>query len=151
VSGIVFPVRIGHLFPARPARKPKHSAPAEVDRLRHKLTGAELLIGGYQLQLDMLEREHDVTVRGLESQIARLQAALQAWESRWANAHPVHVPAPRDLRSDDERPTVPTDVSSLRAIVPVIPIPVVAPVAPVFEQLSASIDPTIVPASALRD
>lgn len=55
-------------------------------------------------------------------EIARLQDALQAWEARWANAHPIHVPAPRDLRANDDRPTVPTDVSSVRAIFPVTPI-----------------------------
>lgn len=57
-------------------------------------------------------------------EIKRLQDALQAWQSRWDNAHPVTVPAPRDLRADDDRPTAPQgiDVSSIRAVYPVTPI-----------------------------
>jgi hypothetical protein len=46
----LLPVRIGFLD--RPTRRPKHSAPAEVDRLRHQLAGAELLMAGYRIQLD---------------------------------------------------------------------------------------------------
>ena len=65
-----------------------------------------------------LERQHDTDGR----EIARLQDALKAWEARWANAFPVSVPAPRDLRPDDERPTVPTDVSKVRAVHRVVPI-----------------------------
>lgn len=55
----------------------------------------------------------------------RLNAALRAWEARWANAHPVNVPAPRDVRADDDRPTAPQgiDVSSLRAIHRIVPQP----------------------------
>jgi phage protein D len=55
-------------------------------------------------------------------EIARLQDALRAWESRWANTHRIDVPAPRDLRPADDRPTVPIDVSSVRAVFRVIPI-----------------------------
>jgi hypothetical protein len=65
-----------------------------------------------------LEDQHQTDSR----EIARLQAALKAWEARWANAHRVSVPAPRDLRPADDRPTQPTDVSSIRAIHRVIPI-----------------------------
>jgi hypothetical protein len=64
-------------------------------------------------------RQHETDTR----EVLRLQAALQAWHSRWDNAHPIHVPAPRDLRTADERPTVPTDVSSLRPIIPITPQP----------------------------
>lgn len=71
-------------------------------------------------QTNLAEARRDLHVAAGEQK--RLQAALHAWESRWANAHPVSVPAPRDLRPSDERPTVPTDVSSIRAIYPVIPI-----------------------------
>jgi hypothetical protein len=48
-------------------------------------------------------------------EIRRLTDANRAWEARYANEHPVHVPAPKDLRADDDRPTVPgIDVTELR-------------------------------------
>ncbi|MFI8191442.1 hypothetical protein ACIF8T_21905 [Streptomyces sp. NPDC085946] len=73
-----------------------------------------------RLEKEQAAEQHQVDTR----EIARLKAALQAWEARWANAHPVSVPAPRDLRTGDDQPTVPqgTDVSALRAIYPVVPI-----------------------------
>lgn len=55
-------------------------------------------------------------------EIKRLQEAVRAWESRWANEHRIDVPAPCDLRTADDRPTVPTDVSKIRAVHRVIPI-----------------------------
>jgi hypothetical protein len=78
----VLPIRIG-LF-SRTAREPKHSAPAEVDRLRHKLAGAELLIGGYRLQLDMLEREHAQTIARIDERHAEIVRGL---ERELAEAH----------------------------------------------------------------
>ena len=66
----------------------------------------------------LLEGQHQTDSR----EIARLKAALTAWESRWANAHPVSVPAPRDLRPADDRPTQPTDVRTVRAVHRVYPI-----------------------------
>jgi len=54
-----------------------------------------------------------VTQQGAEHQ--RLTAANRAWEARYANEHPVHVPAPKDLRAADDRPTIPNlDVTGLR-------------------------------------
>jgi len=84
-------------------------------------------------------RQHQTDSR----EIARLQHAVQAWESRWSNAHPIRVAAPRDLRSADERPTVPTDASSLRAIYPVVPIP------PITERAASpdATDPAHIPAA----
>lgn len=81
----LLPVRLG-IF-NRPARQPKHSAPAEVERLRIKLAGAELLMAGYRIQLDDLRREHAEViariderygeiVRGLENHIADLERRL---------------------------------------------------------------------------
>ena len=70
--------------------------------------------------IELSGARHDLHIAGKEKQ--RLQAALKAWESRWANAHPVNVPAPRDLRLADDRPTVPVDVSKVRAVHRVIPI-----------------------------
>ncbi|MBA2951641.1 hypothetical protein [Streptomyces himalayensis] len=64
-------------------------------------------------------RQHDVDSR----EIKRLQGAVRAWEAAWANAHRVDVPAPRDLRVADDQPTVPTDVSDLRAVYPITPQP----------------------------
>ena len=71
-------------------------------------------------QVDLAEAHRNLRIAGQEQ--ARLQDALRAWEAKWANSHPVTVPAPRDLRTDDERPTVPTDVATIRAIYPVVPI-----------------------------
>ncbi|MFD5566590.1 hypothetical protein [Streptomyces cadmiisoli] len=73
-----------------------------------------------RLEKEQAARQH----RTDRQEINRLQAALKAWEAQWANAHPVSVPAPRDLRSDDDRPTVPKgiDVRGIRAMYPVMPI-----------------------------
>lgn len=50
-----------------------------------------------------------------QREIRRLIAANRAWEARYANEHPVSVPAPKDLRADDDRPTIPNlDVTELR-------------------------------------
>lgn len=81
----LLPIRLGFLD--RPVRRPKHSAPLEVDRLRNKLAGAELLMAGYRIQLDDLHREHAEViariderhgeiVRGLEAQLADLERRL---------------------------------------------------------------------------
>lgn len=84
---------------------------AERTQLEQQLDEAGIELSGARNDLDIADREQ-----------RRLQDAVRAWEARWANAHPVSVPAPRDLRPSDERPTVPTDVSSVRAIFPVVPI-----------------------------
>ncbi|MEV6737938.1 hypothetical protein AB0N14_13785 [Streptomyces sp. NPDC051104] len=115
MSTSIQPIRLGHLW-ERPTRKPRHRAVDEVERLTRRLQWADSLIKTLHGQLADAEARH-------ASEQKRLQAALRAWEARWANAHPVHVPAPRDLRPVDERPTVPTDVSQVRAIFPVVPIP----------------------------
>jgi hypothetical protein len=73
-----------------------------------------------RLEKTQAAQQHQADTR----EIARLQAALKAWEARWANAHPVNVPAPRDLRADDDRPTAPQGIGvrPIRAIHPVVPI-----------------------------
>lgn len=82
----LLPVRIS-LFDRTP-RKPKHSAPVEVDRLRHLLNGAHQLIAGLHLRLADLEHQHREVVariderhgeivRGLEAQVARLERRLE--------------------------------------------------------------------------
>jgi hypothetical protein len=81
----LLPVRLGFLD--RSARRPKHRASDEVERLQRKLAGAELLMGGYRIQLEDLHNEHAETiariderhgeiVRGLEEQIAGLERRL---------------------------------------------------------------------------
>jgi hypothetical protein len=70
--------------------------------------------------IDLSGARHDLRIAGQEQK--RLQDAIRAWEAKWANAFPVSVQAPRDLRPADDRPTVPTDVSSVRAVHRVIPI-----------------------------
>lgn len=83
----------------------------EIDHLQSALLAA-------QSRTDRADRQHQVDRR----EIARLQDALRAWECRWANAHRIDVPAPRDLRPADDRPTAPVDVSKVRAVHRVIPI-----------------------------
>jgi hypothetical protein len=56
VSVSIAPFRVSHLW-ERPARQPKHSAPAEVERLRGLLDGAHALIKGQGLQLDDKDRK----------------------------------------------------------------------------------------------
>ncbi len=81
----MLPIRLGFLD--RTPRRPKHSAPAEVERLRGLLDGAHKLIAGLQLQLLDLEMQRDEViariderhgeiVRGLENQIADLERRL---------------------------------------------------------------------------
>ncbi len=81
----LMPIRIGILD--RPARKPRHRASDEVERLQFLLAGARQLIKGLHLQLEDKDREHEQviqriderhaeTVRGLERQIAELQRRL---------------------------------------------------------------------------
>lgn len=71
--------------------------------------------------IELSGARHDLHIAGNEEK--RLKSALTAWEARWANAHPISAPAPRDLRGDDDRPTAPQgiDVRSIRAIYPVVP------------------------------
>lgn len=112
---------------------------------RHRWTRAGLKQDNDHLR-ELLRAERTKSARQQQAagqQIARLQAAVKAWEARWSNAHRVDVPAPRDLRPADDRPTVPTDVSSVRAIVPVIPIP------PITERAASpdATDPAHIPAA----
>lgn len=62
MSVSILPIRLGQLV-AWPARKerpaPKHSAPAEVDRLRRSLTFADLLIKTQRVQLNDADRKVD--------------------------------------------------------------------------------------------
>ncbi|MEY9995812.1 hypothetical protein ABIE67_007844 [Streptomyces sp. V4I8] len=82
----LLPIRLG-LFD-RPARKPKHRAIDEVERLRLKQSWADLRIKTLVVQLDDLHHEHAEViariderhgeiVRGLEAQITRLERRLE--------------------------------------------------------------------------
>ena len=123
----------------RTIRKPKHSAPAEVERLRHKLAGAELLMAGYRLQLDDKEREladartkqgaaEELVVQQL-ADIEELTAERDEWRDRAlqlqarfgpqlaaeANANRVDVPPMvRDTSAIEDQATGPIDVRTLR-------------------------------------
>jgi hypothetical protein len=90
----------------------------EIAQLRTALRAEQTKSGRLADDLALCQRDRRVDGR----EIKRLQAALRAWQSQWENGHPIHVPAPRDLRPADDRPTVPTDVSSVRPIHRVIPI-----------------------------
>ena len=52
----LLPIRIA--WWERPARKPKHRAIDEVERLQRLLNGAHLLIDGMRVQLDDKDHEH---------------------------------------------------------------------------------------------
>lgn len=92
----------------------------EIDELRAERNQLEAQLD--ETRIELSAARHDLHIAGNEQK--RLHAALRAWEARWANAHPINVPAPRDVRGDDDRPTAPQgiDVSSIRAIYPVTPI-----------------------------
>jgi hypothetical protein len=101
----------------------------EIAGLRSELRAEQTKSGRLADDLALCQRDrredkaHAARQHQIDGQeIARLQDALKAWEARWANAHRIDVPAPRDLRPADERPTVPTDVSSVRPVHRVIPI-----------------------------
>ena len=116
----------------------------EIDELRAERNQLEQQLDAAGIELS--GARHDL--RTADNECKRLEAAVTAWECRWANAHPIRVPAPRDLRGDDERPTAPTDVSSLRAIVPVVPIPQ-RPTFPITERAAApdATSPAHIPAA----
>ena len=80
----------------------------EIDHLRAQLRAEQSRSARLADELALCQAD--------DRETKRLEAALRAWESRWANAHPVSVPAPRDLRPADDRPTQPTDVSKVRAV-----------------------------------
>lgn len=124
----------------RPRTRPKHRAETrrneqdENRRLRAQLVGVQ----GYIVQLEHSLAESrsreaeagkvvDCQDAGLEQarrEIKRLTEANRAWEARYANEHPVSVKAPRDLRPDDNRPTVPhgIDVRPLREATGISPV-----------------------------
>jgi hypothetical protein len=92
----------------------------EIDELRAGRNRLEAQLD--EAGIELSGARHDLHIAGKEQE--RLHEALTAWESRWANAHPVTVPAPRDVRPDDDRPTAPQgiDVRPIRAVYPVTPI-----------------------------
>lgn len=113
---------------ARTAARHRGKNPAQ---LRHELdqAHAELDAQAREIALLRLERarlEQLLDYAGIELSGARedlrtaqqradrLQAAVTAWEARWANEHPVHVPAPCDRRDGPpvrhlaDKPTTPT-------------------------------------------
>ena len=122
----------------RPRRRPKHSAPAEVERLRAKLAGAELLMAGYRLQLDDKEREladtrakqgeaEEIVVQQLANiqdlqaerdellaEVLRFRARFGAQLAAEANATRINVPPmQRDTSAIEDQATGPIDVRAL--------------------------------------
>lgn len=119
----------------RPHRRPKHSAPAEVERLRAKLAGAELLMAGYRLQLDDKEREladvrakqgeaEEIVVQQLANiqdlqaerdellaEVLRFRARFGAQLAAEANANRITVPAMQRIGADQDTGTF--DVTTL--------------------------------------
>ncbi|WP_327223087.1 hypothetical protein OG229_02765 [Streptomyces platensis] len=97
------------------------TANARLHQQVEELTGHLIRLAG---EADLLETEMDEAaidysgalddLRVVREENARLAAAVTAWEARYANDHPVSVPAPRDLRVPDERPTEPINVVELR-------------------------------------
>lgn len=124
----------------RTHRRPKHSAPAEVERLRAKLAGAELLMADYRLQLDDKERElvnvrakqgeaEEIVVQqladidDLKAERDELLAEVLKFRARFgpqlaaeANAHRITVPQMvRDTSAIEDQATGPIDVRTLWA------------------------------------
>ncbi|MFC5204575.1 hypothetical protein [Streptomyces kaempferi] len=73
----LMPIRLG--WRDRPVRK--HRAVDEVERLQHRLAGAQLLIGGLHLQLDDRDRAHAETVARIDE---RYTATIRELEERLA-------------------------------------------------------------------
>ncbi|WP_329143598.1 hypothetical protein OIU91_06345 [Streptomyces sp. NBC_01456] len=94
---------------------------ARLEQQVEELTGQLIRLAGEAELLDMQMDEAAIDyscalddLRIVREENARLAAAVTAWEARYANDHPVSVPAPRDLRELDERPTGPIAVVELR-------------------------------------
>lgn len=112
----------------RTHRKPKHSAPAEVERLRHKLAGAEMLMAGYRLQLDEAHAKQgeaeEIVVQHL-ADIEELTVERDEWRDRAlalqarfgpqlaaeANANRITVPPMQRIGADQDTGTF--DVTTL--------------------------------------
>jgi hypothetical protein len=133
--GELIPVRLGML---RPVRQPKHSAPAEVDRLRLRLGWANDLIRTQQVQIDDAEKRADWAAAcqaEAEELVVKLQADVDdltaerdqfaeenaALKHRFAahlaadaNATRITVPpAIRDTSALEDQATGPIDVRTL--------------------------------------
>lgn len=120
--------------PKHRASSPRKNMRDENRRLLGQLVGAHGYIG--QLERSLTETRSQKAeaeqVAGCVSsdlelarrEVARLMDANRAWEARYANEHRVTVKAPRDLRPDDDRPTVPhgIDVRPLREATGISPV-----------------------------
>lgn len=133
----------------RPARQPRHSAPAEAERLRNRLTWADLLIKAQRVQLDdaaiketQLEQTivrqqasiDDLTAERdhLAEQVTALRLKFGAELAAEANANAITVPLMvRDTTAIEDQATGPIPVITL-------------------QQAFGSTDPAHVPAWATR-
>ncbi len=132
----LLPIRID-LFD-RPARQPKHSAPAEVERLKLKLAWADSLIKAQQVQIGdagmKLDRalahqaeaeelvvqlqadKDDLTAErdGIAEELAALKRRFAPLLAAEANAHAVTVPPmQRDTSAIEDQATQPIPVMHL--------------------------------------
>ncbi|MFF1544138.1 hypothetical protein [Streptomyces sp. NPDC058291] len=131
----LLPVRLGML---RPTRQPKHSAPAEVDRLRLKLGWANDLIRTQRVQIDDAEKRNDwrascqakaeeLVVKlqadvddltaerdGLAEELAALKRRFAAQLAADANTYRITVPPMvRDTSAIEDQATCPIPVHTL--------------------------------------
>lgn len=113
---------------ARTAARHRGKNPAQ---LRHELDQAHAGLDGQAREIALLRRERArleqlldhagielsgtrEDLRTAQQDAARLQAACTAWEARWANEHPIRVPAPCDRRDGPtprhlaDKPVTPT-------------------------------------------
>ena len=125
----LLPVRFG-IFDRTP-RQPKHSAPAEVERLRRKLTWADLLVKTQCVQLDdtaakqaaaeelIVKQQADIDDLTIERDHWRdtalaLQARFGPQLAAEANANRITVPPMvRDISAVEDQATGPIDVTAL--------------------------------------
>ncbi|MFI1928295.1 hypothetical protein [Streptomyces sp. NPDC020377] len=142
--GELIPVRLGML---RPVRQPKHSAPAEVDRLRLRLGWANDLIRTQQVQIDDAEKRNDwaaacqaeaeeLVVKlqadvddltaerdGLAEENAALKRRFAAQLAADANATRITVPPMvRDTSALEDQATGPIDVTTLWDVLGIQPV-----------------------------
>ncbi|WP_369167851.1 hypothetical protein AB5J49_08215 [Streptomyces sp. R28] len=132
----LLPVRLG-IFDRSPRPARKHRAPDEIDRLRHKLAGAELLMAGYRIQLDDKDRALDDTAakqaeaeelvvkqqadiddltdeRDMwRDEALRLRAKFGPQLAAEANAHRITVPPMQRIGADQDTDAI--DVTTLWA------------------------------------
>lgn len=115
---------------------------AERDAAVAKTRKQQTTIDRLQQQLGAERKARAADAMQAKQEVARLQMALRAWESQWANEHPITVPAGHRAVDPDDQPTHPVDVRTLRQAFaefgPVIPIKVPA----------AATSPTHVPVRA---